>query len=208
MDTIELLRQARLEVAALKDLLWQQNFLTARWWTVVIVIAVSYAVWWVLVDKRRLPELLLYGSFIAVARIIFDDWGILNGRWTYIIDLFRKPPISLFLNDLTVVPLAFMLVYQYAKSWVTFLALTVGVEGIIAFVFLPFLARMGILVIHNWSYFGSFLFMVVTAIIMRVIMHIVLEITHNYQAAGARKAGPLRPVFGRNAAGGKNKNKV
>jgi hypothetical protein len=45
-----------------------------------------------------------------------------------VIDLFPLG-YSLFLNDLTVVPLFMMLVYQYAPTWKSFLVLLVAVRG-------------------------------------------------------------------------------
>ncbi|MGI5838608.1 MAG: hypothetical protein ACOX8W_02995 [bacterium] len=208
MDTIELLRQSRLETGLLHTQLWHENFLTYRWWLIVAVIAASYLVWWVLVDKRLLPELLLYGSFIAVARVIFDDWGILAGRWTYVVDLIHVPHTSLFLNDLTVFPLALMLVYQYGDTWARFLVLAVLTEGIISFVFLPFLAWVGILVLHDWSYVGTFLVTTSIAISMRAIMSFLLMLTRRYRGAGGKAAEVLRPVFSRNMPGYRNRNKV
>lgn len=169
MDSYALLHQLRLQASDIKDQLWMQNFLTAHWWLVAITIVASYVIWWKFVDKRRVIEILLFGSYIAVSRVIFDDWGISSGRWTYIFDLL---PVgySLFLNDLTVVPLFLMLVYQYSPDWKTFIVWLLVVQGITSFVLLPLLSYLGILKLYNWTYYGSFIFMLVTAIVMRAIM--------------------------------------
>ncbi|AIF54126.1 CBO0543 family protein [Pelosinus sp. UFO1] len=169
MDSFTLIRQLRLQASDIKDQLWMQNFLTAHWWLIAITIAASYIIWWKFVDKRRVIEILLFGSYIAVCRLIFDNWGISSGRWTYTFDLL---PIgySLFLNDLTVVPLFLMLVYQYSLDWKTFLVWLLIVQGIFSFALLPLLTYLGILKIYNWTYYGSFIFMLVTAIVMRAIM--------------------------------------
>ena len=171
MDITEKLQQLRIETWEIRSLLWQESFLTSRWWFIAVTIAVSYAVWWKLSDKRRIMEFLLFGSFIAVARVIFDDWGISSGRWTYFTDLIPTG-YSLFLNDLTIVPLAFMLVYQYSYSytWTKYLALSAIVQGAVAFAFLPLLIKLGILKLYNWHVAYSFLFMMITATVMRAIM--------------------------------------
>lgn len=168
-DILERLHQSRLETWEIKNLLWQQNFLTVKWWFIAIIIAISYAIWWKFTDKRRIIELLLFGSFIAVSRVIFDDWGVSSGRWTYVIDLVPLG-ISLFLNDLTIIPLGYMLAYQYSPKWPTYLVTIIILQSAISFGFLPLLSRMGILVLHNWSVSYTFAFMIVTAIIMRAIM--------------------------------------
>lgn len=178
MDILEQLHQLRLAAWEIKKLLWQQNFLTAKWWFIAIAIAVSYAVWWKFTDKRRIIELLLFGSFIAVCRVIYDDWGISSSRWTYIVDLFPLG-ISLFLNDLTIVPLSYMLAYQYSPTWSKFLITIVILQGAISFALLPLLSSIGILVIHNWHVGYTFIFMMVVAITMRAIMLFGLEVQKN-----------------------------
>lgn len=184
MDIVEVLRQLRLEAWQIKTQLWQQSFHTPQWWFIVVAIAISYAVWWKLADKRRIVETLLYGSFIAVARIILDNWGILSGRWTYLTDLFPLG-YSLFLNDLTVVPLFLMLVYQYSPDWKSFLGWLAAVQGAISFLFWPLLSALGILKLHDWQLYKSFIFMIFIAVIMRAIMLAGLSIQRE-----ARKRGP------------------
>lgn len=169
MELTDLLHQLRLQVWQIRLELWQQTFLTYSWWFIAVTIAASYAIWWKLVDKRRIIELLLYGSFIAVSRIIYDNWGISSGRWTYITDLV---PIgySLFLNDLTVIPLALMLVHQYSPDWARFFIWMVVVQGAISFIFWPYIANLGILQVHNWKLYYSFLVMLFIATTMRAIL--------------------------------------
>ncbi len=175
MDITEILRQLRLEAWQIKTQLWQQSFLTPRWWFIAGTIAATYALWWKLADKRRIIEILLYGSFIAVARVIFDNWGILSGRWTYVTDLVPLG-YSLFLNDLTIIPLFLMLVYQYSPDWQSFILRLAVVQGAISFLFWPLLSALGILKLHAWQLYYSFIFMVITAVIMRAIMLVGLRI--------------------------------
>lgn len=175
MDILEKLHQSRLITYDLKTTLWQQYLFTLNWWFIAIVIALSYAIWWKFTDKRRIIELLLFGSFIAVCRVIFDDWGISSGRWTYVIDLVPLG-LSLFLNDLTIIPLSYMLAYQYSQTWSSYLVTIVVLQSAISFAFLPILSRMGILIIHNWSLTYTFAFMIVTAVAMRGILMIGLNL--------------------------------
>ncbi|MEG6585325.1 CBO0543 family protein [Dendrosporobacter sp. 1207_IL3150] len=178
IDVLERLHNSRLVTWELKTFLWQQNFLTAKWWFIAIIIAISYAIWWKFTDKKRIIELLLFGSFIAVCRVIFDDWGINSGRWTYVIDIVPLG-VSLFLNDLTIVPLSYMLAYQYSPSWSRFLVTTVILQSAISFAFLPLLSRLGILIIHNWHVGYTFIFMMVVSITMRTIILLGLNLQRN-----------------------------
>lgn len=190
MDVIETLRQLRIEAWAVKKLLWQQSFLTFKWWFIVVAIAVAYAIWWKLADKRRIIELLLYGSFIAVTRVIFDNWGISSGRWTYVVDLV---PIgqSLFLNDLTIIPLSLMLVYQYSSGWLTFVILVAVVQGVTSFLLWPLLITLGILKLHAWQLYQSYIFIVLTAVIMRAILIAGLNVQRKSRTVGGETGANL-----------------
>lgn len=66
MDTIATLHQLRIEAWEVKALLWDRNFLTPTWWFIATIITAAI---------RFLN---------AVSRVIFDDWGITSGRWTYV----------------------------------------------------------------------------------------------------------------------------
>jgi hypothetical protein len=183
MDMIENLRRLRIETWNIKALLWQQNFLAFEWWFIVVAIMAAYFIWWKLTDKRRIIELLLYGSFIAVVRVIFDDWGISSGRWTYVIDLV---PIgqSLFLNDLTIIPLSMMLIYQYSANWRTFVVWLAIVQGATSFLLWPLLITLGILKLHDWQLYYSYIFVVATAIIMRAILIVGLNLQRKSRMSG------------------------
>lgn len=182
MDNLDHLRLLRIESWQIKELLWQQGFLTFNWWFIAITIAIAYIVWWKLADKKRIIELLLFGSFIAVTRVIFDVWGITSGRWTYVIDLVPLG-ISLFLNDLTIIPLILMLVYQFYPAWSKFLLSLLAVQSAFSFALLPLLSYLGILVIYNWHYAYTFIFMIITATIMKAIM----ALGHNVQRNAAHE---------------------
>ena len=69
-----------------------------QWWSLIALIAISYVIWWVLVDKRRLSQILLFGAFIAIQRAVMDIFGTNTARWSYDI---RETPLlpSPFLHD-------------------------------------------------------------------------------------------------------------
>jgi hypothetical protein len=196
MDIIDLIHQTRFELWGYQLTEWRTSLFTMRWWFVMTSIAVAYAIWWKYVDKRRLTQILLFGSFIAVFRVIMDDAGASSGLWVYSV----KPlPLghSLFLNDLTIVPLGFMLVYQYCHSWKKFLFWTVIAEMGYSFVFLPLLAKLEILRLYNWQFYYTFFIMLVAATIMRAILLTILEIeqTHAFRSSNNHLASALQPAM-------------
>lgn len=175
MDIIDLIHQLRFELWSYQFMEWKMNLFTTRWWFSAITIVIAYAIWWKYVDKRRLTQILLFGSFIAVFRIIMDDVGASLALWVYSVKLIPLGH-ALFLNDLTIGPLAFMLVYQYCQSWKKFLLWTVIVEGGYSFVFLPILTHFDLLRLYNWQYHYTFFLMLFAAIVMRAILLTILKI--------------------------------
>lgn len=176
MSTVDMIHQLRLELWNLSYTQWKTHTLfTMQWWSLIALIAIYYAIWWVLVDKRRLSQILLFGAFIAIQRAVMDIFGTSTARWGYVITETPLSP-SPFLHDFTLTPLALMLVYQYCHSWKKFLVWTGGVTGIISFVFFPILIKFGFLKLYHWKLFYSFGMIFGLAIFARWVILGVLKI--------------------------------
>lgn len=192
MDIIDIIHQSRFELWGYQLTEWHMNLFTARWWLVIASIVTAYVIWWKYVDKRRLTQILLFGSFIAVFRVIMDDAGSAAALWVYSV---MPLPLgrALFLNDLTTVPLGFMLVYQYCNSWKKFLVWSVITEAGYSFLLLPILVKINILRLYNWQYYYTFCIMLIVVIVMRAILLVTLEIERKYEFGYARD--PLTPTM-------------
>lgn len=180
MDIIGMIHKSRFELWGYQLTDWNTNLFTVRWWFVIGSIAIAYVIWWKYVDKRRLTQILLFGSFIAVFRLIMDDAGASAALWVYSV----KPlPFgqALFLNDLTIVPLGFMLVYQYCQSWEKFFLWTVIAEISYSFLLLPVLVKFDILRLYNWQYHYTFFIMIVVVTVMRAILLTILKIEQKHE---------------------------
>lgn len=181
MDTTHMIYQLKVNLWNLAYTHWKTTVLfSGRWWSLVALIAIAYTVWWLLVDKRRLSQILLFGSFVAVGRIVMDIIGSDMVLWSYDI---REVPFypSPFLHDFTITPIACMLVYQYSHSWRRFLVLTGVATGIISFIFFPLLAALRFLTLYNWNYFYSFILIVVIASLSRAVLLGILQLEQKYQ---------------------------
>ena len=180
MDIIDMIHKSTFELWGYQLTDWYRNLFTVRWWFIIGSIAIAYAIWWKYVNKRYLTQILLFGSFIAVFRLIMDDAGSSAALWSYSV----KPlPFgqALFLNDLTIVPLGFMLVYQYCRSWKKFFLWTVIVEAGYSFLLLPVLVKFDILRLYNWQYSYTFFIMIIVAIVMRAILLTILKIEQKHE---------------------------
>ena len=183
MTTADMIHNLRLELWNLSYSQWRtQTLFSIQWWSLLALIAISYAIWWVLVDKRRLSQILLFGAFVAIQRMVMDIFGTDVALWSYDIRLTPFYP-SPFLHDFTVTPLALMVVYQYCHSWKKFLVWTGVATGIISFVFFPILTTLGFMKLYNWNYFYSFVMIFVLAAFSRWVLLGVLNIEQNYEYA-------------------------
>lgn len=139
------------------------------WVILIIVNLIFYIIWFKLLDKKRIRDLLLIGSLTAVVFLISDIF-IYNffGFVEYNISLTPADP-PVFSIAVTVVPIINMLVQQYMSSWKGYLLwISVGM-AFLAFVILPIYSLIGILQLHNnWNYFYHFLFIVIGSVIARV----------------------------------------
>ncbi len=183
MNVAEMIHQLRVDLWNISYTQWKTTVLfSPHWWALVVLIAISYIVWWKLVDKSRLSQMLLFGSFIAAGRIVMDIIGSNTVLWSYDI---REVPFtpSPFLHDFTITPLALMLVYQYCHSWKKFLAWTSIATGCITFVFFPLLIVFDYLKYYHWNHIYSFILIILIAALSRAVILGVLQLEQSYNCA-------------------------
>ncbi|WP_371367407.1 hypothetical protein SRRS_13690 [Sporomusa rhizae] len=153
-----------------------EHFLTPTWFFQVLFVLFSYGVFFYLVDKKRIVQILLFGSLVAVSFSVYDSIGEQLGQWEYLKLILPFSP-NFFLGDLTLIPLYAMLVYQYTSSWGTFLLGLIVWAGL--FVFVVFNYLYSILSIFHYitpisKYLDFFLFLL-DGIIARGILIILLK---------------------------------
>lgn len=115
-----------------------QELFTFEWFFLVFLVLGCYLLFFYLLDKERIVEILLYGSFVAVAFVVYDSTGIFFGFWANKISISPIYP-NVFISDLTVGPLIAMLIYQYKTSWSRFIRWSIIFTGIYIVVFFGFL---------------------------------------------------------------------
>lgn len=154
-----------------------EQFLSPVWIGLFLFVIFTYILFFYLADKKRLVELLLFGSLVAVAFSVYDSIGELIGLWS---TLFRMAPLqqNFFLSDLTIIPLYAMLIYQYTNSWKKFFIGTVAWAGLIAFVFF-YMILNGLNVFIYLTPLGpyiDFVFLILIGLIARGILVVLLNI--------------------------------
>jgi hypothetical protein len=157
------LRDARLQY-------WlNHTFLTWEWWVLVALTLIPWLIWWRFVDKKRVQEILLYGFSIALCTLVIDIIGSNLQWWYYPHEIFKVMP-PLVPVDLTVVPVSMMVVYQYSRTWRSFLINNTIFAFIATYIGESFFIWLGAYVRITWSYFGSLLFYIIAGVISRWIV--------------------------------------
>lgn len=145
-----------------------KEFLTFPWFFIVAVLIILYIVWIKLVNRQRIREILLFGSFIAVAAAFIDLIGTTTGLWEYKIRLIPFSP-AVFPFDYTLIPILYMLVLQYTSSWGGYLIGSLLVDALNSFVINPVYVMLGILQFHKFNYFYLFLLIFVVTTLIKAI---------------------------------------
>jgi hypothetical protein len=169
--------QKRIELWHLMLNEWKFDITTFKYWSLITVILVSYIIWYRFIDKKHLLNLLLFGSFFAVMRVITDLAGVTAGLWYFKTNILPLGP-SLFIHDLTISPLTYMLVQQYSSNWQRFFMWNFLGAGFIYAVALPLLSTFDILHMMHWNYLYGFIIMYVTAILARGVLNLVVKVQH------------------------------
>lgn len=155
MDTITSFIKTAEALAQLK----KEHFFTfvlgsPQWWLLVAMFILPWLVFLFLLKPSKQKGLMATGIIAALITIIMDDIGIHLSLWTYPYPLtywtgFLVPV------DLAVVPVFFMLVYQYASSWKAYLIVVVLFSLFAALIAEPIYDAIHIAVLIDWHYLYS-----------------------------------------------------
>jgi len=158
------------------------DFNTIHWWLQLSLAIVSIAVWWKLVDKKRLLELAFFGSSVMTITIWMDEVGYELGLWYYQRDLIPVfPPSSAM--DYILLPIIYALVYQYCRTWKSFLIASCLMAGVFSFILEPLAVKMGYYVPVKWTHYYSFPIYVAIAVVMKALVEKIKVIMRRHQAA-------------------------
>jgi hypothetical protein len=160
--------QERYATLAIENWLKYSVF-TWSWWFLVTFLIIPWVIFNKLLDRDRTLEIWSLGLVIIIITSFTDDLGSEIGAWIYPI---KFVPIGLlaFPFDFSIVPVSFMLVYQYFNTWKTFSAVLVCQATIFAFVGEPISVMLGTVTYLKWNYINSFIFYIVTGLVSRFII--------------------------------------
>ncbi|HEX3031085.1 MAG TPA: CBO0543 family protein [Bacillota bacterium] len=148
--------QSRLALKEINQKVWSEtNLFSPIWWLMVVVFIVMWGLWWKLVDKARLLEIMTYGLMVAIFMMFIDSIATQSLIWGFPNRLTPFSPPLIFL-DLCVLPVTYMLVYQYCNNWRSFTVAMIITAAILSFVVEPLAIRLDIFEMYHWSVWLSF----------------------------------------------------
>jgi hypothetical protein len=135
---------------------WQNNFiLTGKWWVLLVLSIVPWLIWWKVVDKKRISEILLLGFLVIIMATFFDIVGWNYSGWYYPNTLLALCT-PLFPIDYTLLPILYMLIFQYFSKWKTFIVAVFIMSAAFSFILEPLGEWMNIYKELKWKSIYSF----------------------------------------------------
>ncbi|ULT59489.1 hypothetical protein L1999_13600 [Neobacillus drentensis] len=148
---------------------FHDDLFTWKWWLLLISATIPWLIWIRFRDKERTFEILSYGLIWATFASITDVIGGDMILWGYPDKLLPTVP-PLLPADITVIPISYMFMYQYTKTFKTYLVFSFLLSGCFSYIIEPLFIKGQMFALHNWTHTYSFIgFFVLSQIVYFII---------------------------------------
>ncbi|XJZ29016.1 CBO0543 family protein [Bacillota bacterium Lsc_1132] len=149
---------------------WLENeFLTWEWWLLLFFFVVPWIVWIITKKRKWLVESILFGVIAMVITILLDTVGLQFTYWEYPIEFLPVIPRA-FPFDVSMVPVAYMLLFQYARTWKSFIIAQIIMAFAYAFIGEPFCEWIDLVRYIKWNYLYSFFYYILLGFGVRALI--------------------------------------
>ncbi|MDN3019084.1 hypothetical protein PH210_23205 [Paenibacillus sp. BSR1-1] len=138
-----------------KEYWLHHDLFSFQWWLLLLILIIPWIIWWRYVEKKRLKEILLFGSLLMLLVGLLDDMGVNSHLWSYPYQLTQLIP-RLIAVDSGILIVAHMFLFQYFKKWKSFLIANVIMAAVFTFLCEPITVWLGIYKLEHWEYVYSF----------------------------------------------------
>ncbi|MDF2985167.1 MAG: hypothetical protein K0R50_677 [Eubacterium sp.] len=149
-----------------------------QFWVLLAMLIVPWIVWIKLIDKKRIQEIFIYGLLVVTVVTFFDELGCQLNLWEYKIDIEPYFPRLIPMN-FSMLPVVYMLIYQYFPKWKSFLLFNILAAVFFTFIGEPILVAIKIYVLINWKSIYSFPVYIIIAIGLRALTKLVVKTNQN-----------------------------
>lgn len=142
---------------------------TGLWWFLLSCWLLPWVIWWLIVDRKRIVEISFYGLVVMFVTTILNAVGSVQNLWAYTVKIIPFTP-HLEAIDWSILPITYMLIYQYNSSWKAFIIAQTIIGLLYSFVGEPFtIYIIKTYLPLNWNYIYSLPIYLILAILPRLI---------------------------------------
>jgi hypothetical protein len=154
------------ELQLINDAQFHFDSSSVQWWTLLAFLIVPWIIWIRVVDKHRIHQILLVGTLVISVTTLFDLIGYYFNFWDYPTEFIPLIPAALPF-DLSMVPVPYMLLYQFCRSWKSYGMGLLCMAFIYAFIGEPFANWLLLVIYVKWSNIYSILYYILVGISVR-----------------------------------------
>jgi hypothetical protein len=149
-------------------------FTTLEFWILLAMLIVPLIVLILKIDRTKIFLIGFYGYSVHIASFYTNLLGVNLGLWNYPIQLI--PPLPSFALDSSLVPVTFMLGYQWTINKKKNYYLTIAIiSACFAFIFEPLLVKMQLIMLYGkMSHFYSFVIYFVLGLFAKFVANVFL----------------------------------
>ncbi|KAA0545384.1 hypothetical protein FZW96_18625 [Bacillus sp. BGMRC 2118] len=151
-----------------------ENLFTFQWWLLVILMLLPWAIFFYLVNRKSLIEILFYGSLISSLTVLLDDIGVELQLWSYKYQFVKLIP-RLNPVDYCILPVFYMLIYQYFRSWKSFISAMIIFSAFASFIAEPLFIWLDIYIPTKWEHWYSFPCYILLGIFVKALLQLLLH---------------------------------
>lgn len=159
---------------------WLENeFLTWEWWILLCFFVVPWIFWFVMKKRKWFVESLLFGMIVMNVTLLLDTVGMQFSFWEYPVEFLPVIPRG-FPFDVSMVPVAFILLFQYFQTWKSFIIAQVIMAIAYAFIGEPFCEWLHLVRYFKWNYLYSFVYYIILGIVVRALILKCMMVSKRY----------------------------
>ncbi|UCZ53849.1 hypothetical protein LGQ02_03430 [Bacillus shivajii] len=169
-EALHEIMKLRSEITQLRTESWlNYEVFTWNWWLLIVFLIVPWIIWIKFVDRNRIFEVLLFGMIAISITLYLDAVGDELLFWVYPITFIPVGTIALPF-DVSMVGVAYMLVYQYFTTWKSYIIALVVMAGIYAFIGESFAHWAELVYYPKWTFYYSFIYYILKGLLVKCLM--------------------------------------
>lgn len=149
---------------------------TINWWLLLFILTIPWIHWIKLVDRKRILEILIVGFFAANITTLADVIGNEYGLWGYPTQLIPTAPRA-FSFDFGIIPVTYMLIYQYSTTRKSFIIYLISMAGVFGFIGDLIAVKFELIYYFKWNPFFSFLYYIFVGLLIKIILQKLINIS-------------------------------